>query len=65
MDDCGKASVSVVVVVFVEPVIVEVLVDFDDPAMLIVAKLSKDEAFVVVFCDSSNICKAVSIGSKS
>jgi len=65
MDDCEGASVSVVVVVFVEPVIVEVLVDFDDPAMLIVAELSEDEAFVVVFSDSSNISKAVSIGFKS
>ncbi len=65
MDDCGGASVSVVVVVFVEPVIVEVLVDFDDTAMLMVAVLSEDEAFVVVFSDSSNISKAVSIGFKS
>jgi hypothetical protein len=64
MDNCGGASVSVAVVVGV-PAIVEVLVDFDETAVLLVAELSEDEAFVVVFSDSSNISKAVSSGFKS
>jgi hypothetical protein len=64
MDDCEGASVSILVVVVV-PAIVEVLVEFDGTAMLMVAELSKDEAVVVVFSDSSSICKAVSIGRKS
>ncbi len=63
MDDCGGASVSVLVVVVLA--IVEVLVDFDETAVLLVAELSEDEAFVVVFSDSSNISKAVSSGFKS